>query len=493
MMTNSTIYQDIVTRTAGDIYIGVVGPVRTGKSTFIKSFMEQLVLPNIEDMYLRERAKDELPQSGSGRTIMTAEPKFVPEEAVRIQLENTVGFDLRLIDCVGYMVDGAMGQMEGEQPRMVHTPWFEQEIPLAQAAEVGTRKVITEHSTIGIVVTTDGSFSDIPREDYAAAEERIIRELQEIRKPFCILLNSVQPAADSTRDLQKTLEETYGVTCIAANCQTLSRGEIEEILAAVLYEFPAREYRISLPPWVTMLPADHPLQISLYETIYETCSRIRKMRDTAHQLETLMSCDAVEQALLQEMRLSDGAVAITVTVPQALYYQMLSQQSGMEIRSESDLLPLLCKMAKMQKEYDHIAGALEQVRRTGYGIVMPDCSEMKLEQPEITKQGGRFGVRLKASAPSIHMIMTNVQTEVNPIVGSEKQSEDLVNYLMEEFHDSPEKIWESNIFGKSLSELVNEGLVGKLYKMPDESRAKFQNTLERIINEGSGSLICIIL
>jgi len=259
MMTNSTIYQDIVTRTAGDIYIGVVGPVRTGKSTFIKSFMEQLVLPNIEDMYLRERAKDELPQSGSGRTIMTAEPKFVPEEAVRIQLENTVGFDLRLIDCVGYMVDGAMGQMEGEQPRMVHTPWFEQEIPLAQAAEVGTRKVITEHSTIGIVVTTDGSFSDIPREDYAAAEERIIRELQEIRKPFCILLNSVQPAADSTRDLQKTLEETYGVTCIAANCQTLSRGEIEEILAAVLYEFPAREYRISLPPWVTMLPADHPL------------------------------------------------------------------------------------------------------------------------------------------------------------------------------------------------------------------------------------------
>ena len=492
-MTNSTIYQDIATRTAGDIYIGVVGPVRTGKSTFIKSFMEQLVLPNMDNVYLRERAKDELPQSGSGRTIMTAEPKFVPEEAAHIDLEGGAGFDLRLIDCVGYMVEGAMGQFEDDQPRMVRTPWFEQEIPLAQAAEVGTRKVITEHSTIGIVVTTDGSFSELTRESYAAAEERIIRELQQIRKPFCILLNSAQPASPAAQELQKQLEDKYGVTCLAANCQTLTRAEIEEVLTAVLYEFPAREYRISLPPWVTMLPADDPLQAGLYQHIYDTCSAIRRMRDARSQVEKLCGCEHVELASLQEMRLSDGVVSVAVTVPQALYYQMLSQQSGMEIRSESDLLPLLCKMAKMQREYDHISGALEQVRRTGYGIVMPDCSEMKLEQPEITRQGGRFGVRLKASAPSIHMIMTNVQTEVNPIVGSEKQSEDLVNYLMEEFRDSPEKIWDSNIFGKSLSELVNEGLVGKLYKMPDESRAKFQNTLERIINDGSGGLICIIL
>jgi len=492
-MTNSTIYQDIATRTAGDIYIGVVGPVRTGKSTFIKHFMEQLVLPNMEDIYLRERAKDELPQSGSGRTIMTAEPKFVPEEAVHIDLEDGAGFDLRLIDCVGYMVDGAMGQTEGDQPRMVRTPWFAEEIPLAQAAEVGTRKVITEHSTIGIVVTTDGSFSELARDDYAQAEERIIRELQEIHKPFCILVNSACPDSDSARELQKMLENKYGVTCLTTNCQTLTRNQIEEILSAVLYEFPAREYRISLPPWVTMLPADDPLQRSLYQSVYETCSQIRRMRDARPQTEKLAACENVEQALLQEMRLSDGAVSIAVTLPQGLYYQMLSDQSGMEIRSESDLLPLLCNMAKIQREYDHIAGALEQVRRTGYGIVMPDCSEMELEQPEITKQGGRFGVRLKASAPSIHMIMTNVQTEVNPIVGSEKQSEDLVNYLMEEFRDSPEKIWESNIFGKSLSELVNEGLVNKLYRMPDESRAKLQNTLERIINEGSGGLICIIL
>ncbi|MBQ4578704.1 MAG: stage IV sporulation protein A [Clostridia bacterium] len=492
-MTNNTIYQDIATRTAGDIYIGVVGPVRTGKSTFIKSFMEQLVLPNMEDVYLRERAKDELPQSGSGRTIMTAEPKFVPEEAVRIDLEGGAGFDLRLIDCVGYMVDGAIGQFEEDRPRMVRTPWFEEEIPLAQAAEVGTRKVICEHSTIGIVVTTDGSFSEISREQYLPAEERIVKELQDIRKPFCILLNSAQPSAPATRELQRALESKYGVACLAANCQTLSRGEIEEILGAVLREFPAREYRITLPAWVTALPADDPLQMSLYRSVYEVCGRIRRMRDAREQVDQLRACEGVEQALLQEMRLSDGSVCIAVSVPQRLYYAMLSQQSGMEIRGETDLLPLLCKMAKMQKEYEHISGALEQVRRTGYGIVMPDCSEMRLEQPEITKQGGRFGVRLKASAPSIHMIMTNVETEVNPIVGSEKQSEDLVNYLMEEFRDSPEKIWESNIFGKSLSELVNEGLVGKLYKMPDESRAKLQNTLERIINEGSGGLICIIL
>ena len=492
-MTNSTIYQDIATRTAGDIYIGVVGPVRTGKSTFIKSFMEQLVLPGMEDMYLRERARDELPQSGSGKTIMTAEPKFVPEEAAHLELEGGGGFDLRLIDCVGYMVDGAIGQFEEDRPRMVRTPWFEEEIPLAQAAEVGTRKVICEHSTIGIVVTTDGSIGEIPRENYTDAEERIVRELQDIRKPFCILLNSTQPAAPATRELQRALERKYGVTCLAANCQTLGRAEIEEILSAVLYEFPAREYRISMPAWVTMLPADDPLQRSLYQSVYDTCSRIVRMRDAKAQVEQLGACVGVEQALLQEMRLSDGAVDITVTVPQALYYQMLSQQSGIEIRGESDLLPLLCKMAKMQKEYDHVSAALEQVRRTGYGIVMPDCTEMRLEQPEITKQGGRFGVRLKASAPSIHMIMTNVETEINPIVGSEKQSEDLVNYLMEEFRDSPEKIWESNIFGKSLSDLVNEGLVGKLYKMPDDSRAKLQNTLERIINEGSGGLICIIL
>ena len=492
-MTNSTIYQDIATRTAGDIYIGVVGPVRTGKSTFIKSFMEQLVLPGMEDVYQRERARDELPQSGSGRTIMTAEPKFVPEEAAHITLEDGAGFDLRLIDCVGYLVEGALGQQEGDQPRMVHTPWFPQEIPLAQAAEVGTRKVICEHSTIGVVVTTDGSFTELAREDYARAEERIVRELQELRKPFCLLLNSAHPAAPETRALRGQLESRYGVTCLAANCQELTRGEIEELLYAVLREFPAREYQVALPPWVTLLPADDPLQAGLYQSIYEACGHIVRMRDAREQVERLCACQWVEQALLQESDLGDGTVRITVTVPQTLYYQMLSQRSGMEIRGESDLLPLLCGLARIRQEYEHVSAALEQVRRTGYGMVMPLREEMRLEQPEITRQGGRFGIRLKASAPSIHMIMTNVETEINPIVGSEKQSEELVNSLLEAFQDTPEKLWDSNIFGKSLGELVNEGLTAKLCKMPDGSRTRLQSTLERIINEGSGGLICIIL
>ncbi len=491
-MTNTSIYQDIATRTAGNIYIGVVGPVRTGKSTFIKSFMEQLVLPNIDNIYLKERAKDELPQSGSGKTIMTAEPKFIPEEAVSVTLEGGAACNLRLIDCVGYMVDGAIGQFEEDQPRMVHTPWFEQEIPLAQAAELGTRKVICEHSTIGIVVTTDGTIGDIPREDYAPAEERIVSELQEIHKPFCLLLNTVDPAAASAQELRETLEEKYGVTCIAVNCQTLRKGEIEQILTAVLYEFPAKEFRFTLPPWVTMLAADDPLQTEIYQAVFETCGKITHMKDAQTQIALLTGQGSVERATLDGLALSNGVVQATVTLPQGLYYGMLSRQCGIPIHSEADLLPLLCEMGRVRREYDHVAAALEQVRRTGYGIVMPDSSEMKLEQPEIVKQGGRFGVRLKASAPSIHLIQTQVETEISPIVGSEKQSEELVNYLMREFEDSPEKLWESNIFGKSLSELVNEGLNNKLYKMPDDARAKLQSTLERIINEGSGGLICII-
>lgn len=492
-MTNTAIYQDIARRTDGDIYIGVVGPVRTGKSTFIKSFMEQLVLPNIDNIYLKERARDELPQSGSGKTIMTAEPKFVPEEAVSIQTEEGSHCNLRLIDCVGFMVEGAFGQSEGDMPRMVHTPWFEQEIPLSQAAEIGTRKVITEHSTIGIVVTADGSFGEFSREEYVSAEERIISELQDIHKPFCILLNTAQPEGQQAQTLRQQLEEKYGVACLAMNCQTMQKGQIEDLLSAVLSEFPAREYRFTLPPWVTMLPADDPLKGSIYQEIMSVCGKIGKMRDAKSQIMTLSSCENIQQASLTGLGMSEGIVSASVTVPQALYYQMLSLQCGMEIHSDADLVPLLCDMARIKKEYDHISAALEQVRRTGYGIVMPDSGEMQLEQPEIVRQGGRFGVRLRASAPSIHMIQTQVQTEISPIVGSEKQSEDLVNQLAEQYAQSPEQLWASNIFGKSLSDLVNEGLNNKLRHMPDESRAKLQNTLERIINEGSGGLICIIL
>ncbi|MBQ7492184.1 MAG: stage IV sporulation protein A [Clostridia bacterium] len=492
-MTHTSIYQDIATRTDGNIYIGVVGPVRTGKSTFIKSFMEQMVLPNIDNIYLKERAKDELPQSGSGRTIMTAEPKFIPEEAVSITVDGGAACNLRLIDCVGYMVEGAIGQFEEDQPRMVHTPWFEKEIPLAQAAEIGTRKVITEHSTIGVVVTTDGSIGDIPREAYAEAEERIVRELQEIHKPFCLLLNTTEPQSERASALRKELEKKYGVTCLSVNCLTLRKDEIDEILSAVLYEFPVKEFRFTLPQWITMLQAENTLQESIYQSVFSACESVRRMRDARKEIAALSGRGEIEQAILNQLNPSDGTVTATIVVPQALYYQMLSEQCGIEIRSEADLVPLLCDMARIRKEYEHVAAALEQVRRTGYGIVMPDSSEMHLEQPEIVKQGGRFGVKLKASAPSIHLIQTQVETEISPIVGSEKQSEDLVNYLMQEFEDSPEKLWESNIFGKSLSELVNEGLNNKLYKMPDDARGKLQTTLERIINEGSGGLICIIL
>lgn len=488
-----TIYESIATRTGGNIYIGVVGPVRSGKSTFIKSFMEALVLPNITDVYLRERARDELPQCGSGRTIMTAEPKFVPEEAVPLTIEGAGDMRVRLIDCVGYMVDGAIGQFENDAPRMVTTPWFDCEIPLAEAAEIGTRKVITEHSTIGLVVTTDGTIGELSREAYAAAEERIVAELQEIRKPFCILLNSAQPQADAAQELRARLEQKYGVSCVAANCQSLRAPELESILSTVLYEFPAREFLIRVPEWLSAMPEDCPLRDEVYRQICDCCGGIRRMKDARGAFAALAGTAPLEIAALQGLELGTGRVRAAVALPRALFWKLLSEQSGVEVGSEGDLLPLLTRMAQTQREYDRLAGALEQVRRTGYGIVMPTVGEMRFEQPEIVRQGGRYGVRLRASAPSVHMILTNVETEICPVVGSEQQSEELVNYLMSGFEDSPEKLWQSNIFGKSLSELVNEGLIQKLYKMPEDARGKLQETLERIINEGSGGLICIIL
>ena len=490
---DQSIYGSIATRTGGNIYIGVVGPVRSGKSTFIKSFMEALVLPNIEDVYLRERARDELPQCGSGKTIMTAEPKFVPEEAVPLTLEGAADMRVRLIDCVGYMVDGAIGQFEDDAPRMVTTPWFDYEIPLAEAAELGTRKVITEHSTIGLVVTTDGTIGELERAAYAPAEERIVRELQEIQKPFCLLLNSAQPQSDGAQELREKLEQKYGVACVAVNCQTLRAAELETILSTVLYEFPAREYLFKVPEWLSALPDDSPLRDAVYQKVCGACGAIRRMKDAQGAVLALRGSDPIEQADLRALELGTGRVRAELTLPRALFYDMLTEQTGAEVRSEGDLLPLLCRLAATQRAYDRLSGALEQVRRTGYGIVMPTVEEMRFEQPEIVRQGGRYGVRLRASAPSIHMILTNVETEICPVVGSEQQSEDLVNYLMSGFEDSPEQLWQSNIFGKSLSELVNEGLVQKLYKMPEDARCKLQDTLERIINEGSGGLICIIL
>lgn len=491
-MTNTAIYQDIATRTAGDIYIGVVGPVRTGKSTFIKRFMEQLVLPRIDDVYLRERARDELPQCGSGRTIMTAEPKFVPEEAVHLTMEGEAGFDLRLIDCVGYLVEGALGQAEDDKPRMVTTPWFDHEVPLAQAAEAGTRRVITEHSTIGILVTADGTFGDIPREAYVPAEERIVSELRDIRKPFCIVLNTADPAAAPARALRDSLEEKYSAPCVAVNCQTVSAQELEGILSAVLYEFPAKEYRVALPEWVTLLPPGDPLRESLYREIAQACGGIRRMREVRERLLSLGECPDIERVTLEEVRLRDGTVLCRVAVPRALYYRMLSQRAGADIDSEEALLTLLTQLVEKKREYDQVAEALDQVRRTGYGIVMPDSAQMQLEPPEILRQGSRCGVRLRASAPSIHLIQTQVRTEISPIVGTEDQSRALVDQLLEEFQQSPEGLWDCKLFGRSLGELVRDGVSAKLCRLPETSRAKLQNALERIVNEGGGGLICII-
>lgn len=492
-MTTTAIYQDIATRTGGDIYIGVVGPARTGKSTFIKRFMETTVLPNIENSYRRDRARDELPQSGSGRTVMTAEPKFVPEEAVEVSLEGGGAFSVRLIDCVGYMVPGAVGQMEDDLPRMVHTPWFQEEIPMAEAAEIGTRKVIAEHATIGVVVTTDGSITDLPREAYVEAEERVIAELKELGKPFLVLLNSTHPDADATQTLRGELAQRYDVTCMAVSCLELSQRSVLDIIRGVLFEFPVGEMDLYLPEWVDALDYEHPIKKTLYEAIRGAMGRMRRIRDAEEVVKTIGECELVSSARITSIQLGTGNCLVQLELPRRLFYETMTSQTGFPIRNDGELLLQLTEMARLKREYDKVAAALEEVRATGYGIVVPAAEELVLEEPEIVKQGGRYGVRLRASAPSIHMIRADIQAEVSPIVGSEKQSEDMLHFLLQEFEGDPGKIWQSNIFGRSFHELINEDLGSKLKRMPEEARLKLQETLERIINEGSGGLICIIL
>lgn len=487
------IYEDIALRTEGDIYIGVVGPVRTGKSTFIKRFMETLVIPGIENVYRRERARDELPQSGSGRTIMTAEPKFVPEEAVSVTVDGGAAFRVRLIDCVGYMVEGAVGQLEGESQRMVTTPWFDHEIPMSEAAEIGTRKVIAEHSTIGIVITTDGTITDIPREAYQEPEERVISELKELGKPFVVLLNSAYPNSERARAICADIAQRYDVSCATVNCLELGREQIYEILRDVLYEFPLKELDLYLPPWVDALPQEHPIKSTLYAAIREGTGQLRRIRDVERAVESFRDCQVVSQAQVTTIDLGIGLSVATLELPRALFYETLSEQSGFQIGDDGDLLALLTQLSGVKAAYDKVADALKQVEETGYGIVVPSIDSLVLEEPEIMKQGGRYGVRLKASAPSIHMIRADIETEVSPIVGGEKQSEDMINYLLQEYEGDSSKIWEANIFGKSLHELVNEDLNVKLKRMPEDARAKLRETLQRIINEGSGGLICIIL
>lgn len=492
-MEERNIYQDISQRTNGDIYIGVVGPVRTGKSTFIKKFMDTLVIPNINSIHQRERAVDELPQSSAGRTIMTTEPKFIPEDAVEVSIGDNATFKTRMIDCVGYIVPSALGYIENEMPRMVMTPWFDEEIPFNMAAEVGTKKVITDHSTIGLVITTDGSISDIDREEYEEAEERVIGELKDIDKPFIILLNSTDPYSNRTKELTQKMSEKYGVPVKPVNCLELDEDGIKDILAQVLFEFPVKEIKVDMPRWLTLLEKEHWLRSAVYSSINQAAKDIRKIREVKDIISSISGCDYITGGDTLSVDLGTGGARIKVSLDQNLFYKVLGEKTGIDIQDECGLLDCMMTLSKLKDKYEKISQAYEDVNDTGYGIVMPSMEELSLDEPEIIKQGGKYGIRLRASAPSIHMLKTSITTEVTPIVGSEQQSEELVMYLLREFEESPSKIWESNIFGKSLHELVNEGLHNKLYRMPSDARNKLKETIERIINDGCNGLICIIL
>ena len=491
-MTETGIYNDIATRTNGDIYIGVVGPVRTGKSTLIKRFTENLILPNIESESTRERARDEMPQSASGRTVMTTEPKFVPENAAKIPLGDGAECRVKLIDCVGYLVPGAMGLIEDGSPRMVMTPWSEAPLPFEQAAETGTRKVIAEHSTIGIVVTTDGSIGELPREAYIDAEKRVILELKELNKPFVVVLNCDNPRSNEAQALAKELEQEYDVPVLPLNCMELGEKDIKDILRSVLYEFPIREVRFVLPQWLEVLDDGDALKKDIYTEIDQRVNALRRVGEIPEAADAFGK-DGDISARLERLDLGSGGAKIDIKIPERIFYNILGEKSGFEIENERALLRIMTELAEVKRKYDKVASAIDDVMNDGYGIVMPSIEDLTLEEPEIVKQPGGYGVKLKASAPSIHMMKADIETEVNPIVGTESQSEELVSFLLKEFEEDPRAIWESNMFGKSLHELVSEGLNSKLAHMPDDARSKIAGTIQRIINEGSGGLICILL
>ncbi|MDO4739200.1 MAG: stage IV sporulation protein A [Eubacteriales bacterium] len=492
-MDRNSIYRDIAGRTDGDIYIGVVGPVRTGKSAFIKRFMELAVLPEIAQETKRERLRDEMPLSGAGKTIMTTQPRFVPDEAVELPLaENTVA-RIRLADCAGYLIDGALGLEENGESRMVRTPWFEHDIPFEQAAEIGTRKVIDEHSTIGLVVTTDGSFSSLPRAAYEEAEARVVRELKALAKPFSVVLNSAEPNSAAVQALSSSLQDLYGVPVVPVRAPEMTEEDLRHILAGVLMEFPIREAVVRLPSWLGALPQGHPLYSGILDSITGAAKQLRKMKDAPAMSAAMAQLEGASEAQLRSSQLNDGTLDYELRLRDGLFYETLGQSCGQEIDSEERLFALMTELAFAKREYDRVAEALASARKTGYGMVPPSMDEMRLQEPQISKQGSRFGVKLNATAPSLHLMRVDIQTEVNPLVGSEQQGEELVKFLLSEFETDPAQLWQTDIFGKPLSELVREGLSGKLGRMPDSTQAKMREALEKIINEGTGGMICILL
>lgn len=486
-MTENGIYQDIAKRTGGDIYIGVVGPVRTGKSTFIQKLLDNLVIPNIENEYDRARATDGTPQSASGRTVMTTEPKFIPDESVKVRMADGTELNVKMIDCVGYLVDGALGNEENGEYRMVMTPWSEEAMPFAEAAELGTSKVIGEHSTIAILVTSDGSFGEIPRESFTAAEERVVKELKEKGKPFAIVLNSKEPHSEAARALAMSLEEKYSAPVALVNCTALTGDDIAEILKLVLSEFPISSLTFDLPAWCELLPCDHPLYTSILKDINGFTDEVRTLGDVDRKI------DAYESLKTRTLSAKDGTGEFDVPISADAFYEAMSDMTGIEVKGEKDLMTTMISLAKTEKEYKKVESALRDVEEKGYGIVMPAPEELTLEEPRLTKQSGGWGVKVSAHASSIHMIRAGIKTELCPVVGTEEQSEAVVKYLVGEIEEEPKRVWESNMFGRSLYDLVNDGLNAKLENIPDEAREKLSETLERIVNEGANGLVCILL
>ena len=490
-MNTFDLYKDIETRTGGEIYIGVVGPVRTGKSTFIKRFMDVLVLPKMTDAHARARTMDELPQSASGKTIMTTEPKFIPKEAAQIRLAEDVTARIRLIDCVGYMVEGAAGHIENGEERQVKTPWFDYEIPFTRAAGIGTQKVIHDHSTIGIVVTTDGSIGDIPRENYKAAEERTIQELKSIGKPFIVLVNTQKPFGEEAKRIAGEIEEGYQVTALPVNCEQLREEDIHRIMEQMLFSFPVSEIRFYIPKWVEMLPRDHRIKVELLQHVRRILDNANEIRDVKEVVKTPES-PYITETKASDISMDTGCVSVEIKVDDACYYEMLSELTGTGIGSEYDLISTMKELSALRKEYESVKDAMESVKMKGYGVVSPGRDEIHLDDPVVIRQGNKFGVKIHSEAPSIHMIRANIETEIAPIVGSEQQAQDLIKYIGEAA-GSPEGVWSTNIFGKSIEELVMDGMKNKITMINDESQVKLQDTMQKIVNDSNGGLVCIII